>query len=436
MRVVEGPSALRRALARTTLLVALMAELAWWWASPRGYPPLHPQWWANEVAPGAIGAACVVGLFAAWRARWDLVALAAAGLGVAAAAASLACLLLFPHSGGRGALAPLALFALPACGAALLLRARARGHPRSRAWPTLVCALAAGGLLPLTQRAPDPSTRPAGGPAPRALVPVEGVDPTLRGDPASATLDLPGLTVMAWPLLDFQSRSPDRCWTLFASRVGREGPARRLIAWTREGSARWTSDDGEAALRLERGEGWLRLEAACELRAPVFAHLDAFTELLLLPGSRPAKVELRFSPCPGFALEALPFDYPVGRPLRFACLGADGTFRVLEGASGEKGPFRELAAGPLARDATLAIEVLVDGRPAARIALQDFAAQASTDLSPTAGWGVPQNAVQVWRDGAEVYVSVTLAATGVGRGFQSVGHAPGIYKNRLSIGPP
>lgn len=77
--------------------------------------------------------------------------------------------------------------------------------------------------------------------------------------------------------------------------------------------------------------------------------------------------------------------------------------------------------------------------PVAWLRFEDFASQASVAPSPTAGWGVAQNAIEfvqvAERPGAPASFWITLAGTSVGRGFQSVGHAPGVYRNRLTVGP-
>ena len=42
---------------------------------------------------------------------------------------------------------------------------------------------------------------------------------------------------------------------------------------------------------------------------------------------------------------------------------------------------------------------------------------------------------QFFKNGNETLIALTLAETGPGRGFDSVGHAEGAYKNRLRIEP-
>jgi hypothetical protein len=146
---------------------------------------------------------------------------------------------------------------------------------------------------------------------------------------------------------------------------------------------------------------------------------------------------LSFSACPDTLVEVQPSDYPMGRPARLAYLAADGVFRVVEATSGEKGPFHELATGRLSRSEPLTITLYDGGTARCRIRLVDWARQSSTLLSPTAGWGLPVNAIEFSRFGTEprspAGIWVTLAGTSVGRGWDSVGHAAGTYRNRLRI---
>ncbi|MGP0064920.1 MAG: hypothetical protein ACLQGP_15140 [Isosphaeraceae bacterium] len=75
----------------------------------------------------------------------------------------------------------------------------------------------------------------------------------------------------------------------------------------------------------------------------------------------------------------------------------------------------------------------------ARLSLADFAAQADTTLSPTAGWGVPVNAIEFSladdQPSSLASIFVTLAGTSVGRGWDCVGHRAGTYRNRIRLEP-
>jgi hypothetical protein len=176
------------------------------------------------------------------------------------------------------------------------------------------------------------------------------------------------------------------------------------------------------------------VEATCELPRDVYSHLNSFTELHVT-GHK--VLSLRFSPCPDVPVEVTPSDYPVGRPRRFAYFDGVDELHVVEATSGEKGPFRPLASGPLKRGDLLTITLCDDGKPACSITLLDFTGQCGAQLSPTAGWGVPVNAIELTRDGeaanSPASIWITLAGTSIGRGWDSVGHRAGVYRNRLRI---
>lgn len=50
---------------------------------------------------------------------------------------------------------------------------------------------------------------------------------------------------------------------------------------------------------------------------------------------------------------------------------------------------------------------------------------------------MPQNAIQLLREGnapdGAIVIHLVLAATGIGRGWDTVGHAPGVYRNRIDV---
>ena len=164
----------------------------------------------------------------------------------------------------------------------------------------------------------------------------------------------------------------------------------------------------------------------------VYSHLNSYCDIEVR-GQR--RLALEFSPCPGVPVEVRRYDYPVGRPARFAFVDQDRTFRVVEASTGEKGPFRTLARGPLAADQSLTITLIDQGRAVGKITLADWAFQADTTLSPTAGWGVPVNAIEFSLSGdaatSPASIFITLAGTSVGRGWDCVGHNPGNYRNRI-----
>jgi len=342
-----------------------------------------------------------------------------------------------------------ALLAVPAAGLGAAVGAARWLRPRTPrvglAVGLLVGApLGAGAVR--AQRGPDPATRPVA----VALPPA----PTrLSAGPPPARVDLaPGVTVLsreavrvalpgggaavARPLLAFTSCSPDRAWTVFAPRGAFRPPARRAVGWRRDGArlrVAFGGGPGPSRLAVAADGSAAEVEAWTALPDAVYAHLAAVVQVELT--RVPPPIEVVFAPCPT-PIEVRYADYPTGRPARIACLGDDGALRVLEAASGEKGPFRELARGPLARGEPLVAEVRGAGRPVLRLTLRDWSAQAATAPSPTAGWGLPQNAIELRRTGPRsAFVYVTLADTAVGRGWDSVGHAAGAYRTRLRLDP-
>jgi hypothetical protein len=177
----------------------------------------------------------------------------------------------------------------------------------------------------------------------------------------------------------------------------------------------------------------LRADIVVEVPEVVHSHLNSYTTLILTGHE---SLTVTFSPCPGEPIDVLPSDYPIGQPTRFATLLPGHRFAILEASSGEKGPFKTLAEGRLTRGESLTMTFRDNGEPVAELTLADWSAHASVEPSPTAGWGVPQNAIVFTIEGdrrdAPAAVFVTLAGTGVGRGYDTVAHSPGRYRNRLT----
>ncbi|MEM6994089.1 MAG: hypothetical protein AAF721_26485 [Myxococcota bacterium] len=101
-----------------------------------------------------------------------------------------------------------------------------------------------------------------------------------------------------------------------------------------------------------------------------------------------------------------------------------------------RAPFTDLCRQALGEDG-LEITIVHGGVDVGVLRFEDWAAQADVGLSPTAGWGVPANAIEFWADdpGSHVVLSLSLAATSVGRGWHTVGHAAGVYRNRMRLTP-
>jgi hypothetical protein len=435
------------------LVLHLIGAGLWWWLQPGGFPLSHPRFWVNRVAPLVVVVWAAASLEALHHGRFSRLALwLPAWMGFWYGLA-LGGFVAFPVTLGRAWIVPLALGLVLGLS---LLAFGPRTVPRRRAGQLVAAGwFAVGFLCVLAQRPGESSTAPLLG---SAEVVAEG--PQGRLDPGSAaagwrdgvmvnaadasvTVRSAGLTVFVDPLLRFQSRSPDGCWTVFVLEKLREGREPRLIStWedAAEGSfwAYQITGQGPARLRMKHDPETRRteFEALSHLDRQIFSHLNSFCDLEVRGHQR---LFLEFSPCPGAKVEVRRFDYPIGRPAQFAYVDADRRFRVVEAASGEKGPFRTLAEGRLEPRDPLAITLHDEVRPAARVTLHDWAAQAGTALSPTAGWGVPVNAIEFSLSGeapsSPASIFVSLAATSVGRGWDCVGHRAGTYRNRITIEP-
>ncbi len=396
----------------------------------------------------------VAAAWAYWRKRHDVPRTLIVASAAFWAAVAVSGVLLFPQSRARLAVPLLAAAGVATLAAAPSVRSAWRRWPGRLA---VVPAVALGAWMSYGQRAAAPSTVPA------ADVVIETALAEQRGGGAGNPQDILRFgdgsgfsaasgavavrngpyTIVIEPLLTFISRSPDRCWTIFAPPAARVGPRRVLAGSSATGTSAtaFYADDDRSRLAVDWSDasGAVAIDAATRLPGPVYSHLNKYCHVRF-SGHR--RLFVSFSPCPDRLVEVTESDYPVGRPARLAYLGGDGEFRVVEASSAEKGPYQPLAAGPLRRGEPLEIVFYDETRAVGRVRLDDWSAQAGTDLSPTAGWGLPVNAIELRlrRDagGSVAHLFVTLAGTSVGRGWDSVGHADGTYRNRMrvEVGPP
>ncbi len=176
------------------------------------------------------------------------------------------------------------------------------------------------------------------------------------------------------------------------------------------------------------------VEANTTLIHTIFSHLNSYCDFEVR-GHR--RLSLEFSPCPGELIEVRRFDYRFGRPARFAFVKEDKTFRVVEAWSGERDHSTRSRRGRVGPEESLTITLHDQGRALARISLADWSSQTDTTLSPTAGWGVPVNAIEFSLSddspSSPASIFVTLASTLVGRGWDCVGHNPGTYRNQIRL---
>lgn len=383
-----------------------MAIGGWVSLAPRGFGWTDARTLINVVFPGLALAIAFASLGLAYARRAaeplaiGVVCFATMWLG-----AGIANRAIFPVTG-------LWSVTISALVATIVLTAIARPKLATRRSRTLRAPTAAasmvGGVMGFASvalvRAPDPGTHP--------------LDVEAEGTPHDGT-ELRGrcglLRVGLTPFLTFAGTSRDRYWSLFESQAASD-PVWSLDALTSE-------------------EQLLSFTAYSVLDRPVFAHLSSFTTIQLEGGSALA---LSFDGPDGTVTSIQPADYPGGRPIRFAYLEDEGVLRVVEASDGEKGPYRELARSRLGRQGGLSLDVFDAGAHMCSFTFEDWAPQASTQTSPTAGWDVPVNAVsfQTGADLGAATITLSLAATGIGRGFDTVGHAPGVYRNRVRMSSP
>lgn len=418
----------------------------WLLAMPGGFPMTHPRFWANRVAPAVLCMLVVAALIAALQKKRGVTRLVLVALGAMWIGVAIALPVIFPRSFLKPA--PVALV----IGGMALLASSSGGMrvPLRRALAVMVAVIAAacGAVLPLTQRAPQASTIPFSGPfdldeLPKVLQHGRTVrlSPSLsvHADDGSFMLQRGRIMLEVNPVLTFVSRSPDRCWTSLAASEARAGPMRLLVgerALGDDGIELGFHDDDVSRVAIRRGSepGGAIVESVSRLPAPVFSHLNSFSRFSIAGGENLA---IEFSPCPGKRIDIVYGDYPVGLPARSAYLDASGMFRIVQARNAEKGPFTELASGPLDRSQPLTMMLYTSGEPAAKIVLMDWSAQVSTALSPSAGWAHAVNAIEFSLDSSSTRspatIFVTLAATSMGRGWDSVGHAAGVYHNRMTV---
>jgi hypothetical protein len=306
----------------------------------------------------------------------------------------------------------------------------------------VVPAALAGWALPGSQQAPDPTTAPNGaaivaapaGSGERKVIRLTK-DAQIRPGDGRVVIRRDAVILNVQPMLSFADRSPDRCWTALAPDDEHKPTTRTLSSTSHEG-ARWSlyyKDEDVSVLELAAHDGAIEIDARSSLPKPIFSHVNSFAELTL-QGHK--KLSVSFSPAPGKRIEV----GPPTAPARFAYVDESGTFHVMQASQQRRGPFTELAAGPLARRDPLVLTIYDGDKALFTVTLQDWAAEASTQLSPTAGWGVPVNAIELVRGGeaesSAALISLSLASTSIGRGTQTVGHTAGVYRNRITVRLP
>ncbi|MDA0811257.1 MAG: hypothetical protein O3C21_02535 [Verrucomicrobia bacterium] len=382
----------------------------WLWIMPHGFPIMHPRTLANGPLPALAFAGCLCASIACGRRRPIAVPFTATlpGLGVGLA---LGCLALYPNSMLTLKVAALSVglgYLVLAYVAFWWTMGEAIG--RGKCISVFCGFLIVGICWAVTQRAALPSTLPLN------ISPPDDPGITRDAQPEPIVFRNSPSTLYVYPFLEFRSLSPDRFWTLFAPKLS--------DSWV-PATTYWVDRRVENAVTT-----W------CQLESDNYSHLNTFTELEFVTHGA---ISVSFSPCPDQRIAVRRSDYPYGEPARFAYLGADDISRIAEAASGEKGPFTELASAQCSPNHLLEVTLYSDDKPAFVLRFDDFLPQCSRDLSPTAGWGVPQNSIQfsLGVDAPETaFFFFTLASTSVGCGFDSVGHQRGIYRNQMTVTLP
>jgi hypothetical protein len=438
---IQRRSRILRLIVCVALALHLVAAAGYFWLCPKGFPPESSRFWLNSVLPIALSAVAIAGLMAMHRQRWTTAATVVLFFAMAWLCGAIAGRFIFPIS-----LRGFWLFALVIATAGFLcFSVLVRGERQSL--PVLLISAVLGsstGYFAIwAQRAPLASTEPSNIRLPEiaskeiSTILSENIriSREFAFQPSSGQLamEIEGIRLQYAPLLDFDRISPDRFWSLFApANVHYRRPIGTEILETKRTIA--YDDDSVVELSSPAVDSSLRVTAFTPLRQDTYSHLNTFCYFEISGHDR---LSLSFSPCPDTPIEVLPADYPTGRPARLVYVDTADKFRIVEARSGEKGPFRQLASGRLKRGQQLTIELRDEGQAIVWITLEDWSQQVSTDLSPTAGWNLPVNSIQFQRfsDDADspVGIWITLAGTGVGRGWETVGHRAGIYRNSVIL---
>lgn len=400
------------------VLLAAGASAAMWRA-PWTFPLTHPLWWSST---GVVLASWLLVGIATWAAsRARAVVLAAAVLSPAGVFIALGVTgrFLFTATSPRfwggvmllGVIWSLAFLrtirSFAGAKRALVLAGALGGAPWGVVW-VLAQVPAPAATHPLLRELPSPSQ-----PEPIDGVTVAGG--VVRLPCGRARLEL-------HPLLSFRDSSLDGFWpgvtrSPYEGAPPLEGPGRR------------------ADLRIARDANSVTIDASTQLPVPMHSHLNTFTDVRI---EGLAAASVRFGATGAAVFELTPFDYPSGRPARFAYVSRDGELAVAQAQDAEKGPFTTLAQGAIGADAPLSLTVLDGVTPVCELSFLDFTAQADRTLSPTAGEGVSTNVVQFGipaNPPGPPVIHLSLAETGIGAGRAAITHAPGVYRNRVVITP-
>ena len=407
----------------TSLTLCALGATSTLWRRVNVFPAEHPLWWATTGTVFAAWLVVALAVMGAVSKRPALTFTVALAPGVMLMSGGLAGRFSFDQTDGTFFGAPFAVGVLW-----LLTTFRSYRALPTRRRSTLVAVsllFAPLGVVQIRARVPTPAgSTPALTELPPRLAPPLFPDGVTVSETASLHAPCGHGAVTIAPLLTFQDASDDGFWPMAhtptteraTERPALDGPLRR------------------ASLQLETLDGGaLLLDTATLVPKPTASHLNRYTDVIAVGFGSP---RVAFGPTGDSTFAVEPFDYPRGRPAQFGALLSSGDFAILRATNAEKGPFRELARGPLPRGAPLSVTFFDGVTPQCRLTWLDYSAQADVTLSPAAGEGVPVNVVQFGRpasDESRVVVMVSLAATGIGEGLDTVVHAQGVYRNRVLV---
>ena len=444
------------------LIFAMYGGVAaiWWLITPHGFPFNHPRFWANFGFPLITSIVALLGILALFLSRVGFAkAVVVFFLGLTYSAFILS-LIQFPISFGPSNGLRFLLFILVISGVSLLLLLltvwffwfhRKKTVPYALVIVGAVTSMMAGVGIVKTQQSLPPATVPLNGTIPTAFRNLSQSESRFQQfisfengneiSPEDAVVQTQcgKLRLQISPILTFTSRSPDRFWTLFAPPTNRLGP-RRYLSEHKLTDNRFLLgyiDDDRSWLDVQGGgQEPLKIESYTNLPNPIYSHLNSYASLIIVGGEQ---LEISFSAAGDVPTKFTEAGYPFGKPARMAYRNRSDRFLVVEASNAEKGPFRTIADGQLKRFDTLDFTLYNNGTPQCLISLEDWAAQASTQLSPTAGWGFTENAIGFQllpsepNELATGFIYISLANTSTGRGFDSVGHTAGLYRNRMQV---
>ncbi len=196
-----------------------------------------------------------------------------------------------------------------------------------------------------------------------------GKDVHIQPDNARVVIRRDKLVLSIDPFLTIESRSPDRSWTILANPEDNKRTPRRFVGSTKEPNRVHLQykDEGDSMLDVTGRDGGVELEARSKVTQPIYTHLNQYAGVVV-HGHK--KLTFTLSPIPNRR-----FEIPrPSAPRRFAYLDREQKLFLVDADKDEKGPFHELASGPLKRGEPLVL-TLYDGETAAfRISLDDWTA--------------------------------------------------------------